>query len=112
VSGRLTGKVAIVTGGGQGIGRAVVQLFAREGARVVVADVDEAAAAQSAAAAGPPEQVLSLHLDAAMKPAGAHYWRVRCRRSGPCRSSSTTPPRERRSLWNKRRWISGRTISA
>jgi NAD(P)-dependent dehydrogenase (short-subunit alcohol dehydrogenase family) len=36
----LAGKVAIVTGGGSGIGRATVQRFVQEGARVVVADVD------------------------------------------------------------------------
>ena len=37
---RLEGKVAIITGAGSGIGRASALLFAREGARVVVADVD------------------------------------------------------------------------
>lgn len=37
---RLAGKVAIVTGAGAGIGRSTALLFAREGARVVVADCD------------------------------------------------------------------------
>jgi 3alpha(or 20beta)-hydroxysteroid dehydrogenase len=37
--GRLTGKIAVVTGGARGIGAATVRLFAREGARVVIADV-------------------------------------------------------------------------
>jgi 3-oxoacyl-[acyl-carrier protein] reductase len=41
MSGRLDGKVAIVTGGGQGIGRAYAARFGQEGARVAVADMND-----------------------------------------------------------------------
>ena len=47
---RLVGKVAIVTGGASGIGRATAELFAREGARVVVADYNAEAGQETVAA--------------------------------------------------------------
>lgn len=47
MSERLRGKTAIVTGGAAGIGQATAQMFAREGARVVVADLDEGAGAET-----------------------------------------------------------------
>ena len=48
--GRLDGKVCLITGAGSGIGEASAKLFAREGAHVVVADIDEDAAKRTVAA--------------------------------------------------------------
>ena len=48
VAGRLLSKVAVVTGGGQGIGAAIALAFASEGARVVVADINEQTGAEVA----------------------------------------------------------------
>jgi len=43
-SGRLAGRIALVTGGASGIGREACLLFAREGATAVVTDIDGAGA--------------------------------------------------------------------
>ena len=40
---RLAGKTALITAAGAGIGRAAAEAFAREGARVIATDIDEAA---------------------------------------------------------------------
>lgn len=45
----LTGKAAVVTGGGSGIGAAIAALFARQGARVAVLDLNDSAEASAAA---------------------------------------------------------------
>jgi NAD(P)-dependent dehydrogenase (short-subunit alcohol dehydrogenase family) len=45
---KLDGKVAVVTGGAQGIGRAIAGALAHEGARIVIADVQDAEAAAAA----------------------------------------------------------------
>jgi NAD(P)-dependent dehydrogenase (short-subunit alcohol dehydrogenase family) len=70
MSGRLAGKVAIVTGGASGIGRATCRLFGCEGATVIVADVAEAggrAVAEEITHAG--GRSAFLRLDATSEPA-------------------------------------------
>jgi 3-oxoacyl-[acyl-carrier protein] reductase len=49
---RLAGKVAVVTGAGGGFGEGIARLFAREGAKLVVADINPAAAEKVAAELG------------------------------------------------------------
>ncbi|WP_218241345.1 SDR family oxidoreductase [Pseudomonas sp. Irchel 3E13] len=62
IPGRVHDKIALVTGGAKGIGRASVRLLAREGARVVIADIDVAAGQALAAEIG--DAALFLRHDA------------------------------------------------
>ncbi len=63
----LNGKVAVVTGGGRGIGAETALALARAGARVAIGDVDLQAAEQTAA--GLPGEALALRLDVTDRPA-------------------------------------------
>lgn len=60
---KLAGKVAVVTGAAQGIGRACAERFLKDGARVVIGDVNEAQLAQTAAELGNPEGLATLRTD-------------------------------------------------
>jgi NAD(P)-dependent dehydrogenase (short-subunit alcohol dehydrogenase family) len=64
--GRVQGKIALVTGAGLGLGRASSLLLAKEGAKLVVTDIDEKLAAQTAEAIGEAGgEALSLRHDVA-----------------------------------------------
>jgi 2-dehydro-3-deoxy-L-fuconate 4-dehydrogenase len=66
VSGRLEGKVALITAAGQGIGRATALAMAREGAQVYATDVNAKALEQYAGAAGITSRVLDVLDDKAV----------------------------------------------
>jgi NAD(P)-dependent dehydrogenase (short-subunit alcohol dehydrogenase family) len=82
---RLADKVAYITGAGTGIGRCTAELFAREGARVVIADINKSTGEETAhrvATAG--GEAIAIHTDvreaeilqASIRQAVAHFGRL------------------------------------
>ena len=65
---RLESKTAVVTGGARGIGRAIAEGYAREGARVCIADIDDDAARATARDTG--GGAFAVHLDVTRIEAG------------------------------------------
>lgn len=59
---RLQGKIAVITGAGSGMGKAMAQLFAAEGARLVLADIS---GQQDEVAAGLGDAAIGVHADVA-----------------------------------------------
>jgi NAD(P)-dependent dehydrogenase (short-subunit alcohol dehydrogenase family) len=80
----MSGKVALVTGSGRGIGLAATRRFLAEGWRVALLDIDDALLGHAMAALARPEDTLALHCDvadgprvaAAVRRAHAHFGRL------------------------------------
>jgi NAD(P)-dependent dehydrogenase (short-subunit alcohol dehydrogenase family) len=64
-TGMLEGKVAVITGAGQGLGKVMARVFAREGAKVLAADVSGAEEATAAEIGSP---VVPFHADVGREP--------------------------------------------
>jgi NAD(P)-dependent dehydrogenase (short-subunit alcohol dehydrogenase family) len=95
--GKLEGRVAIVTGGAQGIGKAIVDKLAEEGATVVVADIDGAKGELAAAAVG--GQAIRTDISSArFSP------RRCCMAARQARCSSATPPSYLRPGRHRLKW--------
>ena len=65
---RLQGKIALITGAGSGIGFAIAQLFAEQGASVVLTDVNAASVAEKLASLERADQHFCLTLDVSSEP--------------------------------------------
>jgi 3-hydroxybutyrate dehydrogenase len=60
---RMQDKVAIVTGAASGIGKEIAATFAREGAKVIIADLNKAAADATALEMGGPDRAMGVAMD-------------------------------------------------
>ncbi len=79
---RLAGKTALITGAARGIGQAFAQAYLREGAQVVIADIDEKRAVQTATAMGENACAVAMDvtdqasIDAAIEAAVARFGKI------------------------------------
>ena len=60
---RLENKVAVITGAASGIGKEIATLFVREGARVIIADLNQAGADATAVELGGPSKAMGVAMD-------------------------------------------------
>ncbi|MDB5379552.1 MAG: 3-hydroxybutyrate dehydrogenase, partial [Rubritepida sp.] len=60
---RMQDKVAVVTGAASGIGKDIATVFVREGGKVVIADLNKAAADAAALELGGPDKALGVAMD-------------------------------------------------
>jgi NAD(P)-dependent dehydrogenase (short-subunit alcohol dehydrogenase family) len=96
------GKTIIITGAGSGIGRATALIFAREGANVVCADVNEAGARATADMVnGKGSQALALKVDVTTRAAVSSMIERALAAFGNVQSCSIprAPPSAGRSFW-------------
>ena len=78
---KLQGKIAVITGGARGIGRAIAESYAKEGARVVIADLLLDEAKETARAIGP--DALAVAVDVSKRSSIADMARFVAEKAGP-----------------------------